>query len=660
MRSIARVGACCAVAGALLGPAPRAAADHAVHAYLPLQLTPELAHQVEALLLLADRPVLSRPIRLAEVREALPAACQLDARLCAEVAAQLEPYLRRSGAPLLRIETAAASGPEQALANAYGLTTQSAWQVGGSAHLQLHERVRVTLAGVAYQGEFVPTGSMLSLSAFNTQLDLGYRDHWWSPLTDSSMLIGTQAPTMPSATLSNQAPLTRLRLRYELFGARMSSSERIRFEDSFIRGHPSLIGLHVASEPVRGWGVGVSRLLQYGGGERGGDSLFDALRAFVQPSRYDNIGPGLERDDEFGNQAAAVTSRVLFPGTTPFAVYFEYAGEDTSRSRNYLLGNTALSTGIHFPSLAGRYDLRYEVSEWQNGWYVHGTYRDGLTNRGRVLGHWGGDARRYGDGVGAQSHMLRLAWPGGAGGLVDLRYRTLANQGYSAPQYRRAHEATLRYSRPWQQLQVGGELLGGRDVFGDGFVRVAVYAQFAHRASQGSLSGSSMNIPEQRSNAVEAFVDAGITGQRTRIDLADAGARETQPRAFSPHIGIGARRAVTQALDVGMRLELDDIDGNLLLSIRAIDLRYRLNGPLALTAFGGAARYDLATPAYGFYAGVGVQWRNVAPGWDVGLEARYAIKVARDSLLPEDAAPLERNDNFYDIVAATLSLSRRF
>jgi hypothetical protein len=75
--------------------------------------------------------------------------------------------------------------------------------------------------------------------------------------------------------------------------------------------------------------------------------------------------------------------------------------------------------------------------------------------------------------------------------------------------------------------------------------------------------------------------------------------------------------------------------------------------------FVGAARYDLATPAYGIYYGAGLQWRNVRPGWDIGLDARYAIKVARDHLLPADPTGV-REDSFYDIYSSTLSLTRRF
>ena len=56
------------------------------------------------------------------------------------------------------------------------------------------------------------------------QIDAGYRSQWFSPLTDSSTLISTEAPTMPSITLSNYEPLTRLGIQYEFFLEKMSQT----------------------------------------------------------------------------------------------------------------------------------------------------------------------------------------------------------------------------------------------------------------------------------------------------------------------------------------------------------------------------------------------------------------------------------------------------
>ena len=98
----------------------------------------------------------------------------------------------------------------------------------------------------------------------------------------------------------------------------------------------------------------------------------------------------------------------------------------------------------------------------------------------------------------------------------------------------------------------------------------------------------------------------------------------------------------------------------LLLAVRALDYRYRFDNPLALSFFVGAARYDLATPAYGYYLGGGMQWRNILPRTDLSLDLRYADKVARDKLLPDDPGTDPRPDSFYDVTGATLSLSYRF
>jgi hypothetical protein len=107
-------------------------------------------------------------------------------------------------------------------------------------------------------------------------------------------------------------------------------------------------------------------------------------------------------------------------------------------------------------------------------------------------------------------------------------------------------------------------------------------------------------------------------------------------------------------------LEADDVQGHSLIGVRALDYRYRFKRrPLALSFFLGAARYALATPAYGLYYGAGLQWRNVRPGWDLGFDYRYANSVARDHLLPSDPQS-PRPDSFYNISLFTVSISRNF
>jgi hypothetical protein len=631
--------------------------------YLPLNLEPEIEGDIERVLILADEPVLTRPIPADVLFDALPKACAVETPLCKRVRRFLARYMQDAGISYASAQASASSGANYVIPNQHGLDTQNHWQLDGAAYYQPSDYLLASVGAVAHSGRTTPTGTLLSLGWARAQLDIGYRDHWWSPMTDSAMVISTEAPTMPSVTLSNSIPLTRLGLQYELFLARMSESNRILFEGHPTSGRPLFAGFHLQMEPTSGWALGLNRILQYGGGGFGGTSLQELLRAFFNPGAAQNPGANpAHNNTAFGNQEASVTSRFIFPGKVPFAVYFEYAGEDTSRGRSYLLGNASLSAGIQFPRLWNTFDVTYEISDWQNGWYVHDVYLDGLVNYGRVTGNWFGDQRQFGDGVGGQSNMLKVGWESAFGGLLEAQFRTLANASYSAVAYHHEEEAMLRYSHPWQNSTVGGELIVGRDVFGQRFSELAGFVRYGNRAPsdyESDETGDAAAPDADKPHGTELFIDAGANANRVLIDLSNVTARTDTKVAFGPHVGIGARRAVSDQQDLGTRLEIDDINGHTLVSVRMIDYRYRFSGPLALSGFLGAARYSLATAAYGFYLGAGVQYRNLLPGWDLGFDLRDGVKVARDHLLPSDPGG-SRPDSFYDITSASLYLSHRF
>src|SRR5580693_3004228 len=65
--------------------------------YLPLNLDPEIERQIERVLVLGDKPVMSRPIPAARVLDALPKACKVDAVLCENVRKYLKRYMRGAG-----------------------------------------------------------------------------------------------------------------------------------------------------------------------------------------------------------------------------------------------------------------------------------------------------------------------------------------------------------------------------------------------------------------------------------------------------------------------------------------------------------------------------------------------------------------------------------
>jgi len=642
----------------LAGTASPAAWARGASPYLPLNLSPEIEQQIERVLILADRPITSRPIAAATVLDALPAACRIDATLCTRVRRYLDRYMNRAGLVEASVEGAAHDGAVTPLPNEHGANSDSEWLASAQGYWQPSDHVVLSLGGAADADKAVATGSMLSAGFDFAQVDVGYRDHWFSPFTGSAMLISTEARTLPSVTLSNYRPLTRFGLSYEVFLAEMERSDRIRFENGFTSGKPRLAGLRFSIEPAPGWSLGANRLMQYGGGARGNNSFSDFLDALFRPHENDNRSDALTQEQEFGNQTAAWTSRFIFPGRTPFAAYLEYAGEDNSYEGNYRLGNAALSVGITFPRLWRRFDLTYEASEWQNQWYTHGIYLDGTTNDGHVLGHWGADRRVFEDDVGAQTHMLRIGWSAPFGGYLQLQARTVANESYGRTDYERGYDAALSYSRGMHGFTVGAEVLAGRDVFGESFSRIAGYVRFADDWEAG---GAVDDWAEDagRPRGAELFADAGINFSELAIRL-DGSPAHTESLGVAPHFAIGARRAVSERSDLGVRAEFDDIDGDLLFSVRALDYRYRFRNPLALSVFVGASRLDLATPAYGYYYGAGVQWRNILPRTDLGLDLRYGDKIARDKLLPSDPPSTKRPDSFYDLTGATLSLSYRW
>jgi Capsule assembly protein Wzi len=653
--------------GGLMLAASSIAAAAGVTAYLPMNLEPEVERQIERVLILADEPILKRPFSVELVQLALPQACAVDKPLCTRVAKYLERYSRDYAVTHASATGAITHGADGVvMPNQHGMPVTSEYELSLVAFVQPSDYFLASVGGVAYQGRVTPTGSMLSLGTHWAQVDFGYRDHWLSPMTDSSSLLSTEAPTMPSVTVSNYEPLTRLGFQYEVFEARMSSN-RILFNNVQAYGDPNLFGTQLSIEPFPGWSIGFNRILQYGGGDGLPSNLRFLLRDFFKPS-------GQSQTE--GNQQGSYISRFIMPGKTPFAVYFQYAGEDNSNGGSYLLGNPAVSAGIDFPRIFRHFDATYEIAEWSNIWYVHNIYLSGMTNNGLVLGNWGADQRNFGDGVGARSQMLRVGWEPPFGGYLEARARMLQNQTYygddrrtyrppppGAFPYYHYYDLDIRYSRPWKGATVGAEAFGGRDVYGTYFSRLSAFVRYggggdAHTGYD-TASDDEAQSNEADRHGGQIFIDAGANANKVRIDLDKTLPITTTPVGYGVHLGVGARRAVSTTNDLGVRAEFDQVDGHALIGLRPIDYRHRFESPLALNLFAGIARYDLATPATSVYGGLGLQWRDLLPSWDLNLDYRYAQNVARDRVLASDVQGV-RPEAFYKIESVTLYISRHW
>jgi hypothetical protein len=156
----------------------------------------------------------------------------------------------------------------------------------------------------------------------------------------------------------------------------------------------------------------------------------------------------------------------------------------------------------------------------------------------------------------------------------------------------------------------------------------------------------------------EPFVDFGVSSTRVEADIATITSKLTSTES-GLHLGAGVRRDLRKGGNIGVRVELDDVDSELLIAVRALDYRYSISDRLAVGAFVGAARLDLATPAHGYYLGGGVQLKQLVRGWDLSIDLRLGDKLARDNLLPSDPQG-GRPDNFYDLRVVSVYFSRAF
>jgi hypothetical protein len=327
--------------------------------------------------------------------------------------------------------------------------------------------------------------------------------------------------------------------------------------------------------------------------------------------------------------------------------------------------------GLQLPRL-GPFDLTYEFSEWQPTWYAPHTatsaqygYGDGITNYLLSTGHWFGDQRRFSEAVGGQSNMLRIGFEPRFGGRFELTLRSLVNDSYyySVPvAYEHENMGSLMYSYPLKDYIVGSQVDYGRDVLGAHYTRVSAFLRYGDALHSGEGGGGEDEDygPAARPEGMEFHIDAGVVASSVVADITAITPRTSTGVGYGPHLTIGARRAASEHQDLGAALEADGVHGLSLLGARIVDYRYRFDNPMALNLFLGVARYAAPTPAYGPYLGAGLQWRNVLPNWDVGIDFRYAGQVNRARTLPSDPQGGYRDDAYYDITYGTLYVSRKF
>lgn len=129
---------------------------------------------------------------------------------------------------------------------------------------------------------------------------------------------------------------------------------------------------------------------------------------------------------------------------------------------------------------------------------------------------------------------------------------------------------------------------------------------------------------------------------------------------FGYHFAFGAYRNKNESPWIyGVKFEAQDVVGNSLIGIRAIDIGYRFTPRITVNGFLGASRYDLTTATFGYRLGIGGRFRFL-DNWSAGIEAVFNDKLARDKVLPEEDLGVGSPDIFYDIVQLSIFVNYRF
>src|ERR1700728_1224394 len=122
-----------------------------------------MARKIERVLILADEPILKRPIPVELVKLALPQACTVDKYLCKKVTRYLERYSRDYAVTHASATGALTHGANTVLPNAYGMGWESHCEFSAQAFVQPSDYLLATAGAIAYKGRTQPAGTALSL-----------------------------------------------------------------------------------------------------------------------------------------------------------------------------------------------------------------------------------------------------------------------------------------------------------------------------------------------------------------------------------------------------------------------------------------------------------------------------------------------------------------
>ncbi|CAH9059279.1 hypothetical protein PSECIP111951_03897 [Pseudoalteromonas holothuriae] len=449
-------------------------------AYLPIGKDTLLEYQIDRMFALTDGTPMAKPYRISEINIALRHLQRIDKPLYSSIRKRLKRYFSKDDVTRQGVKLRYDSGETVKLANDRSnssneyaeVSLEGVWRGSESSLLQLGMDYRVR------EGDLVPYNTFYALGGDTFQLNLGYKEHWFSPFKSFAQVYSNNAKPSPSISLGLIAPLQNWwNFDFELFYSELESVENgIVYQGKLHGGSPKLAGTHFSFEPIAGWKIGINRMMQFGGGPRKVGTS-DIIKAYFDPAGSDNKTAELSQDDELGDQWATITSTIRTDFYTPIEWYFEYGGEDTKGHKNYQFGNTTNSIGFYLPQLTNTTTLRYEYTNMHSLWYVNEIYpKSGNTIKGAVVGHFAADHRVFGDAAPSQIHTIEATYNSDSNSMWRVKYTQINNESnylnelnQIGAEYEQARAVELSNSQRIDGRQVETTLSFGTDVFGENY-----------------------------------------------------------------------------------------------------------------------------------------------------------------------------------------------
>jgi hypothetical protein len=445
-----------------------------VSPYLSLKKDPLIELEIERLATISKMPALSKPYHIVMVVKYLKKIEHSHPKLFHRVTAYIKRYKKQSAITHLSTTLSTSNNKDFTVTNNRGIALDDIAQASGSGFYQFNQYAIVNIGGTIVNGEkVIPHNSYFSFGYEYAQFDIGYREHWLSPLQESSLTLSTNAKPAPSITMSNVTPITSWNAKYELSIGQLEEMDGISFDDFSSSGKPGFLTMQLSVQPFDWWTIGGVRTFMFAGGDRGMD--FSTIwKAIIDPISGDNCGGESDLQDcnkESGNQIAAINSKMDFNiGNFPVSFIMEYGGEDT-KDFSYELGNIGYTYGLFLPYINEELSFYAEHSQFHTAWYVHHIYDEGYRNDDTIMGHWWGNNKELNDGSPGNASLIRLNWDFSKKYHLQTLFRTAAIDSTDEGKYSRSKEIELTLKQVYKNGFINYSLMAGNDIYGNSFYR---------------------------------------------------------------------------------------------------------------------------------------------------------------------------------------------